>query len=471
VTRLSVIDPALTGRAAHHRVDDRLQANSRSSEPEAAESEAVNETGSAHGSAVRTASGALQLDLFGYSTLRPGSMNASAFPALALSLKVGVCVLVCVPCLLLAPCPHPHPHPHPPYVATLALTLALALVPCSCYHKVHNPTAAAATVDFLFALPAGAWTDCSRRGDGKAGSSAAPANASSCMHLCHATASCASWQFSAGASGSTTASESADADADADSPASADASAGAPASTSSCVMNTDVPLTAHWSPAGGGHCGVKGQWTNDPVRGLTYHQTGNRNSSAAGNGDGPSIGDMTLLAVVDEEPAAAARYAVSDSGGDLFAAFESTGGASPSPGSGSSNGGGGGSSSNGGGIGGLGAASVSATVPAGGTRTLTVVFSWHFPHRDYTASKGAPTEVVGNYYKHLWADSAAAASELAAPGKLAAVVRDLNAHHGVIAHRENPAPDWLKDMLVNQVLILCGSYTSILVLYFTVLST
>jgi non-lysosomal glucosylceramidase len=58
--------------------------------------------------------------------------------------------------------------------------------------------------------------------------------------------------------------------------------------------------------------------------------------------------------------------------------------------------------------------------------------------------------VFGNWYNHIFADSAAVAQSMAKPGKLAAVVKDINTHHHVIAHPNNPTPDWMKDMLVNQ---------------------
>ena len=76
--------------------------------------------------------------------------------------------------------------------------------------------------------------------------------------------------------------------------------------------------------------------------------------------------------------------------------------------------------------------------------TLTLVFAWHFPDRDFSH------EILGNMYATLWPDSAAVAAELATEAKLASVVADINAHHYAVASPDNPTPVWLKDQLLNQ---------------------
>ena len=91
-----------------------------------------------------------------------------------------------------------------------------------------------------------------------------------------------------------------------------------------------------------------------------------------------------------------------------------------------------------------GAVAVSSRVPAGGEGTISIVFAWHFPDRDYSG------EIVGNRYAELWKDAAAVAATLDDEAALARVVRDINAHHAAIAHADNPTPVWLKDMLLNQ---------------------
>lgn len=105
----------------------------------------------------------LDLDLYAYSTLKPFSYESSGLPAVALTLVAN--------------------NPH---------------------------QSAAVPLDFMFTLPAGGWTDCSRHGDGKGGDSAA-LNYTACMHDCHNSATCQSWQFTG----------------------------------NKCTLNSDVPLTAH----------------------------------------------------------------------------------------------------------------------------------------------------------------------------------------------------------------------------------
>ena len=87
------------------------------------------------------------------------------------------------------------------------------------------------------------------------------------------------------------------------------------------------------------------------------------------------------------------------------------------------------------------------TVPSlapGKKSTLSLVFTWHFPDRDFS------NIILGNMYTELWADSGAVAESLATEDKLAAVVADINAHHYAVASPDNPTPVWLKDQLLNQ---------------------
>lgn len=58
--------------------------------------------------------------------------------------------------------------------------------------------------------------------------------------------------------------------------------------------------------------------------------------------------------------------------------------------------------------------------------------------------------ILGNYYQNLFASSSAVAATLATDAQLQAVLADINTHHHAVAHPNNPAPDWLKDMLLNQ---------------------
>jgi hypothetical protein len=83
------------------------------------------------------------------------------------------------------------------------------------------------------------------------------------------------------------------------------------------------------------------------------------------------------------------------------------------------------------------------SIPAGAKQTLSLVFTWHFPDRDFSHI------ILGNMYTEMWIDSAAVARALATESKLAQVVGDINMHHYAVASPDNPTPVWLKDQLVS----------------------
>jgi uncharacterized protein (DUF608 family) len=145
----------------------------------------------------------------------------------------------------------------------------------------------------------------------------------------------------------------------------------------------------------------------------------------------PTSGDVTLAAVSGSTHTAS--YATSDDSSVLLSQFAETGALSATVANVAANG----------------AAAVSTTVPAGENATLSIVFAWYFPDRNYAAAgvKGYG-EMLGNAYANLWKGSGEVAGELAAPGKLEAVVADITAHHNAVANPTNPTPEWLKDMCV-----------------------
>lgn len=249
---------------------------------------------------------------------------------------------------------------------------------------VHNPGTAALDASFMLNLPFGAWTDCARQGEAF---HVVPASDHvGCMKACATNATCASWQFTTSAV---------------------------------CQLNDDVPLTHHQT---GGFCGVRSKdgWQLARGGGLTR--------STRPEPSGPSMGDITLRAVVGD--GVTASYASGDCPASLYETFAARGGF-PDGSVGSADAA-------------SGAVAVSASVPAGGRATLSIVFTWYFPDRDFSG------QILGNGYAALWPDSAAVAAALASEAKLASVVADLNAHHHAVASPQNPMPVWLKDMLVNQ---------------------
>jgi non-lysosomal glucosylceramidase len=60
-------------------------------------------------------------------------------------------------------------------------------------------------------------------------------------------------------------------------------------------------------------------------------------------------------------------------------------------------------------------------------------------------------EALGNFYGSLYEDSGDVAAVLAAPGMLASVVGDLNAHHAVFGGAGSSVPAWLADSLINSM--------------------
>ena len=268
---------------------------------------------------------------------------------------------------------------------------------------VTNAGAAEATAELYFALPWGSINDCDRTGDGSTVTATAPApDARACLATCAAAgAACAAWTFAPVAGGGGT-----------------------------CSLTRDAP----WSRFRAGYaCAVAGAWMPTGAAGeaLTFVANGNGAPDARLQ---PGLGDVTLRAV----GADAARADVDTDAGALWAAFAA------------------GNLGRGTALGnataaGVGAVAASVIVPAGASATVSIVFAWHFPDKDWWHER------VGNFYDNLWADSSAVAAELAADGRLASVVSDINAHHTVFLGPPagsplpaSPVPDWLRDTLVNQ---------------------
>ena len=284
-----------------------------------------------------------RLSLFGYSILRPGAAPESwAHPAVTLSLQL------------------------------------------------TNRGSAPMDLDFMFALPLGGWTDCSRDSGANATVYVQASTPAECMRACTAASRCASWEMARQAN-------------------------------ASCRHNAGVPLTAHRS---GSTCGVRGHWTSgDRTRPHSQMLTWTQRPLA----NGPAMGDVTLQGVGGH----VTSVGVADDLQDLFQRFEATGSLR-----------GGSDALRATGV--HGAVAVSARVPAGDTQVVSITFAWHFPDRDYDG------QIVGNAYAALFEDSAAVAQTLGSEEALTSVVRGIHAHHSAVAHADNPAPVWLKDQLLNQ---------------------
>jgi non-lysosomal glucosylceramidase len=249
---------------------------------------------------------------------------------------------------------------------------------------VENTASTKQNASFMLNLPMGAWTDCSHS---SANSTHTPAATShiACMKACEAASSCASWQFA----------------------------------KDGCDLNSDVPLTSHLV---GGWCGIKSkQGWQVKDGGLTR--------STRPLPSGPSMGDMTLRPVLSG--GATASFATGDDPAAIYQAFAEHGsfptGSLVASGDAAH-----------------GAVAVTVELEAGAKTTLSLVFAWHFPDRDFSRI------ILGNMYTELWPDSAAVAEELATESKLTSVLADINSHHHAVASPDNPTPVWLKDQLLNQ---------------------
>ena len=247
-------------------------------------------------------------------------------------------------------------------------------------------------------MPLGGTLGCTMQGDGKGGDGHAATSAAQCVHACDSADACASWQFADGI----------------------------------CLLNADVPLTAFVPTS---TCGLAGRGWSAADGAISF------NMHASSGAIGSSTGDVTLRAVVEGYVAgASAAFAAADVPAAIFASFGSASGFAPG-----ADGLLAGGTSFGATPAAHGAASASAVVAAGGVATLTIVFAWSFPNRNWN---GEP--MLGNGYSALFPDSDVAATQLANAASLVSVVRDINAHHEVVASPRNPAPAWLKDMPLIQ---------------------
>ena len=255
-------------------------------------------------------------------------------------------------------------------------------------------------VSLYLALPWGAINDCDRTADGKNTISANPLpTAAACLQACAQLHGCAAW--TQGADGV-------------------------------CRL-TSAPNLVRFRE--GATCAVAGGWVASGGGGVSYLGDGGGASPGA-----PALGGVTL------RPAPGASGAVALVGADpasLWQAFANPGAPLPS------------------GVAppdaaplAAGFASLTATVavPANGDAEVSIVWSWHFPNKDWDG------QFVGNFYTNLWNSSDAVAEELCEQGRLASVVADINAHHVVLMGPPpssplppSPIPDWLRDVLVNQV--------------------
>eukprot|EP01116_Phalansterium_solitarium_P010681 TRINITY_DN2576_c0_g2_i1.p1 TRINITY_DN2576_c0_g2~~TRINITY_DN2576_c0_g2_i1.p1 ORF type:complete len:1038 (+),score=373.87 TRINITY_DN2576_c0_g2_i1:144-3257(+) len=257
--------------------------------------------------------------------------------------------------------------------------------------SVTNTGPAAAPVALYFNLPFGGMNDCSRTGTPL--SSAASASYADCLHTCAAKGTaCAAWVYADG----------------------------------TCQLLSTAGLMVY---SRGSYCGVAGAWTADSAS-LSLSM----NSAQPG----PANGDVALTPSAGGS-AASWSFGVADDPAALYAAFASAGAFAP----GVVNGVTGGPFAN---VYAAHGAAIVTTAPLapGQSATVSIVFSWFFPNRDYYG------RIVGQYYANIFNSSVQVGATLADHSSLASIASDLVAHTSIFAGPETSLPAWLADHFVNQ---------------------
>lgn len=245
-------------------------------------------------------------------------------------------------------------------------------------------------VSFMLSLPLGAVPNYARPSTNLTASTTVPDH-QHCMSACAAAPSCASWTFY-------------------------------PAQ-SQCDLAADTPWLMY---SAGAYTGVAGAWsTTRDGAGLTLSM------HPAGGLGSPAVGDVSMMPVTGDASATptSVSFGADDDASSLWSSFSATGGFTSSTNNVTA---------------GVGAAAVSAVVPAGGNVSLTIVLAWHFPNRDHFGDD------VGNFYTNLWSNSSEVAASLANDTVLTGVVSAINAHHSVFGNANTSMPDWLADHIINQ---------------------
>jgi non-lysosomal glucosylceramidase len=260
---------------------------------------------------------------------------------------------------------------------------------------VTNNGNAAANVSFLMQLPFGAMRNCARVDYAPTSIVQQPSYAA-CMHSCGA--GCGAWNFDS--------------------------------RSSNCTL---LPSAGKMVYAQGTFCGLRGTWDSSDLTSLTLSMHPGDAASEAG----PAVGDVSLRPVGSD--GAQLSFAVGDDPSAIFTQFAANGAFMPG-----SNGG-----VTGGSFVGMTAAhgAVAVTSPSiapGATVSVSIVFSWYFPNRDYYSS------TVGQFYTNMFGSSSDVAV-LYDNDHLVQVATDAAAHTSVFGGSGSTSlPPWLADHMVNQ---------------------
>ena len=263
--------------------------------------------------------------------------------------------------------------------------------------SITNSGTIANNVSLMFQLPFGAMQSC-QRVDYKPTSTVTQPDYVACMHSC-VQGTCAAWNYDN--------------------------------TTSSCSL---LPSAGRMIYAQGSFCGIQGTWDSSDEEILTLSMHPGDSASESG----PAVGDISLRPVGADT--SSFSFGVSDDPSKLFSTFSSQGSFSP------------GTSSNGvtgGFFSGVKAAHGAVTITSpiiqpGDTISISIVFAWYFPNRDYYGLN------VGQFYSTLFGSSNDVAS-LYTNDHLVQVVNDVVAHASVFTGPNAASlPSWLNDHMVNQ---------------------
>jgi len=258
--------------------------------------------------------------------------------------------------------------------------------------SVSNAGTAATNISLMFQLPFSAMQSC-QRVDFKPTSTVSQPDYVSCMQSC--STNCAAWNFDN--------------------------------TTLTCEL---LPSAGRMIYSQGSFCGIQGTWDSSDETMLTLSM----HPGDASSEGGPAVGDISLRPING-----VLSFGISDDPSKLFQSFSSLGGFSQ----GSVNG------VIGGYFSGMKAAhgAVSVTSPMiqpGETISLSIVFSWYFPNRDYYGLN------VGQFYSTQFGSSKDVSS-VYNNDHLVQVVNDVVAHTSVFTGPlASSLPSWLNDHMVNQ---------------------
>lgn len=255
-------------------------------------------------------------------------------------------------------------------------------------------------ISFMFQLPFGAMADCERV-DYVPYTFTTQTSYSNCLHTCQNDNNCASWNYNS--------------------------------NTNNCTL---LPSAGKMVYSAGSFCGIRGQWDSSDGNSLSLSM----HPGDAKSENGPTVGDIALHPVInDNTNNMMVSFAVSDDPSALFTTFAANQGFP----SGTNNGVTGGSFANK--YAAHGAVAVTATnINPGSTISLSIVFSWYFPNRDYYGT------TIGQFYTNLFG-SAQDVANTYSYSHLQQIVTDVSAHTNVFAGpNASSLPDWLADHMVNQ---------------------